>query len=171
MNNPYVFKKCIKCGEWKVACKFNFKRWKKGQYELADTCKACNKEVKKVQEFNRHVRERCKLKKEIGEITTEQYREMIRFFKNSDAYSGEYISNSSEISLDHIEPLSKNGLNEIWNIIPCSIKNNSNKQSEDLLDWYMKQRFYSRKRLNKIMEWQRYAYNKYHEQVELSFEE
>ena len=38
---------------------------------------------------------------------------------------------------------------------------NSSKQDKDLEEWYPQQDFYSKERLDKILAWQQYAYNKY----------
>ena len=38
---------------------------------------------------------------------------------------------------------------------------NSSKQDKDMEEWYQEQDFYSEERLQKIYEWQEYAYNKY----------
>ena len=41
---------------------------------------------------------------------------------------------------------------------------NSSKKDKDLLEWYKEQPFFSEERLQKIYEWQEYAYNKYHKE-------
>ena len=87
---------------------------------------------------------------------------MFEFFDWKCAYSGEYIGGNSEYrTIDHVIPLNKGGLNEIWNICPMYKPYNSSKYTNDMLEWYKQQEFYSEERLNKIYEWQEYAYNKW----------
>lgn len=50
MNTPYVFKKCTKCGEIKLATLDNFNKDKKGKYGLRSQCKIC---IKKYREDNK----------------------------------------------------------------------------------------------------------------------
>ena len=40
---------------------------------------------------------------------------------------------------------------------------NSSKKANDMLKWYMQQPFYSDERLNRIYEWEKYAFNKWGE--------
>ena len=47
MNIPYVFKKCTKCGEIKLATSDNFNKEKEGKYGLKSQCKICIKKYTK----------------------------------------------------------------------------------------------------------------------------
>ena len=97
-------------------------------------------------------------------ISKDQWYEMMEFFDWKCAYSGEYIGgkeNRCIRSIDHIIPLSKGGENEIWNCIPMHRSYNSSKFTNDMLEWYQQQEFYSEERLNKIYEWIEYAKNKW----------
>lgn len=111
--------------------------------------------------FNKNVLKRVRINNiEVkGRITSEQWYEVFNFFNNSCAYSEEELTNNK--TLDHIIPLSKGGTNEIWNVIPCSRSCNSSKQDKEFLEWYEQQEFFSEERLQKIYEWQIYAYNKW----------
>ena len=82
------------------------------------------------------------------------------FFDWKCAYSGEKLTKSNR-SLDHIVSLNKNGENEIWNLVPMLKKYNSKKYTNDMLEWYILQPFYSEERLNKIYEWIKIAEEKY----------
>ena len=44
MNIPYAFKKCSKCGEWKIANNYNFYKDKSRKWGLKSRCKKCDKE-------------------------------------------------------------------------------------------------------------------------------
>lgn len=111
--------------------------------------------------FNSHNKRRLKEEQGRG-ITKDQWIEMMEFFEWRCAYSGEYLGgNSNNRSIDHIVPLSNGGLNEIWNCVPMLKSYNSSKNTKNMLEWYMKQDFCSEERLNKIYEWQQYAFNKW----------
>lgn len=93
-------------------------------------------------------------------ITKEQWLELMDFFDWKCAYSGEKLTKSNR-SLDHIVSLNKDGENEIWNLVPMLKKYNSKKYTNDMLEWYILQPFYSEERLNKIYEWIKIAEEKY----------
>ena len=110
--------------------------------------------------FNRNSNRR-KLEKEQGSgITKEQWLEMMNFFDWKCAYSGESL-NAKNRSIDHIVPLDKDGEHEIWNCVPMLKSYNISKFTNDMLDWYVKQVYFSEDRLNKIYKWIEYAENKY----------
>ena len=77
MNIPYVFKKCTKCGEIKLATSDNFNKEKEGKYGLKSQCKIC---IKKYREKNKdktkEYREKNKEKiKEYQKEYQKKYRE------------------------------------------------------------------------------------------------
>ena len=76
-------------------------------------------------------------------------------------YSSEVLSEKGQRSIDHIKPLVKGGEHEVWNTVPMYRPYNSSKRDKDMEEWYQEQDFYSEERLQKIYEWQEYAYNKY----------
>lgn len=269
MNIPYVFKKCKKCGEWKVASEINFYKQKKGKYGLRSQCKKCyyndnkkeilernkkyyqenkkeilekqkqnkdkkneyhnkwyhrnkdkisqynkehykynkeyrkeyyenNKEyykeyykenkdeilerskeyrennkdkIKKLSKeyreknpekvFNNQNKRRSKLENQGRGITKEQWLKLNDFFKFECAYSGIQLNRDNR-SIDHIVALNNGGLNEPWNIVPMVKSYNSSKNKRiDVLNWYKEQEYFNEERLNKIIEWQKYAYNKW----------
>ena len=98
-----------------------------------------------------------------GSFTTEQWKECLLFFEGICAYSSEEFGEDlkERLSIDHIIPLDKGGSGYIWNIVPAKHKYNSSKRSEDMLQWYVKQPFYSEDRVGKIYAWQQYAYEKW----------
>lgn len=115
--------------------------------------------------FNKHCKRRLREQNQGNGINKMQWLEMMKYFNWECAYSGEYIggSNKQNIrSIDHIIPLNKDGVHEIWNIVPMDRRLNSSKNNKDLLEWYQKQPFFSEERLQKIYEWQQYAFNKWH---------
>lgn len=117
--------------------------------------------------FNCRQKRRLREQTQGNGITTNQWLECMNFFNWKCAYSDNYIGgneNQNTRSLDHIIPLAKGGENEIWNLVPMYKPYNSSKQDKDLLEWYQEQDFYSEDRLQKIYEWQEYAYNKYHKE-------
>lgn len=115
--------------------------------------------------FNSQHRRRTKKQAQGNGITTEQWRECMSFFDWKCAYSGETLTKGTR-SLDHIEPLNRGGEHEIWNLVPMVRSLNSSKSDKDMLEWYKGQSFYDPKRLQKIYEWQEYAYNKWGKDAE-----
>ena len=113
--------------------------------------------------FNGRNKRRNKKQAQGNGITTTQWIEMMNFFEWKCAYSDIYIGckNQNIRSIDHIIALDNGGLNEIWNCIPMYRPYNSSKNTKDMLEWYQQQDFYSEERLQKIYEWQEYAYNKW----------
>lgn len=112
--------------------------------------------------FNYHNKRRNKLKNQGRGTTKEQWLEMMKFFEFKCAYSGTPLKEGINRSVDHLDCIDNGGLNEIWNLVPMHMPYNSSKHnSEDMLDWYKKQPFFSEERLNKIYEWVEYAWNKW----------
>ena len=46
---------------------------------------------------------------------------------------------------------------------------NSSKKDKDIREWYTAQDFYSKEKLDKILAWQQYAYNKWSNTKELEY--
>ena len=115
--------------------------------------------------FNRHNKRRSKLENQGRGITKEQYIECNNWFDWKCAYSGEKMKNDKSThgrTIDHIIALDNKGLNEPWNIVPMRKGYNSSKFNRiNSLDWYIEQEYFDIDRLNKIVEWQIYAYEKW----------
>ena len=90
---------------------------------------------------------------------------MFNFFQWNCAYSGEYIGGDNKDkkrTIDHILALDNGGLNEPWNCIPMVKSYNSSKRNRvDSMNWYLEQEYFDIERLNRIVEWQIYAYEKW----------
>ena len=117
--------------------------------------------------FNSNYRRRIKEQNQGDGINKDQWLEMMEYFGFRCAYSGKYIGgkeNQNIRSIDHIKPLNKGGKHEVWNCVPMDRGLNSSKQDKDMEEWYQEQDFYSEERLQKIYEWQEYAYNKWHKE-------
>ena len=110
--------------------------------------------------FNKCQKRRLREENQGNGITKEQWLEMMNFFEWKCAYSGITLTNDTR-SLDHIIAISKGGLNEIWNMCPMLKSYNSSKNTSDMLEWYIKQSYFSEERLNKIYEWIEYAKKKW----------
>lgn len=115
--------------------------------------------------FNKCSERRNKLEKQGRGITKEQWNECNNWFDWKCAYSGENLKKSKDTygrTLDHIIALDNRGLNEPWNIIPMRKGYNASKRNRiDTLTWYKEQEYFDIDRLNKIVEWQIYAYEKW----------
>ena len=115
-----------------------------------------------VSAFNSRSKRRIREQTQGNGITTNQWLEMMYYFDWKCAYSGEYIGGKGEHrTIDHIIPLVNDGKNEVWNIVPMYDSYNFSKHDKDMLTWYKEQTFFSEERLNKIYEWQEYAFNKW----------
>ena len=110
--------------------------------------------------FNSSCKRRTKEQNQGNGITKYQWLEMMKYFEFRCAYSGEVLNENTR-SIDHIEPLNQGGEHEIWNVVPMYRSYNLSKHDKDMLQWYKEQPYYSEERLQKIYEWQEYAYNKY----------
>lgn len=104
-------------------------------------------------------KQKRRMRENRGEITNEQWLEMMIFFDWKCAYSGECLG--KERTVDHIIPLSKGERNEIYNCVPMKYIYNCNKYNKSMIEWYSKQNFFSKERLDKIHAWQKYAYEKW----------
>lgn len=89
-------------------------------------------------------------------IETEQ--EILKeWFNNVCVYSGVKLTKDT-LNWDHIIPLSKGGINELWNLVPCYDKYNFSKNNREPLTWYQAQEYYSTDRLEYIIYYQKVMY-------------
>lgn len=79
------------------------------------------------------------------------------WFLNTCAYSGIKLTNDI-LNWDHIIPLAKNGVNEIWNLVPSYCKYNQNKNAKEPYKWYKEQKYYDEDRLEYIIYYQKVMY-------------
>lgn len=180
MGCIYLCKKCSKCGRVlpyiafnrkldrrRSECKLcqktsNHKYYENNKRRVSEKQKEYLKSESGILTQFKHASKRREIMNSYGEITKDQWLEMMNFFDWKCAYSGEYLGGNKESrSVDHIIPLLKGGEHCIWNLIPMRRNYNASKQDKNMIEWYKQQTFYSVERLNKIYLWQGYAYNKY----------
>lgn len=82
---------------------------------------------------------------------------LIEWFLNTCAYSGIEITDKT-INWDHIIPLKKNGVNEIWNLVPSYNSYNKSKGAKEPYKWYQEQEYYDEERLEYIIYYQKVMY-------------
>lgn len=115
--------------------------------------------------FNKRNKRRSKLENQGRGINKEQWNECRNWFDWKCAYSGEKLQKNKSTygrTLDHIVALDNKGLNEPWNVVPMRKGYNASKRNRiDTLTWYKEQEYFDIDRLNKIVEWQIYAYEKW----------
>ena len=115
--------------------------------------------------FNIRNKRRSKEENQGRGINELQWNECYKWFNWKCAYSGEKLQKNKSTygrTLDHIVALDNGGLNEHWNIVPMRKGYNSSKQDRiDSMTWYLEQEYFDIERLNKIIEWQIYAYEKW----------
>lgn len=92
---------------------------------------------------------------EKAEITLEDWKQCLVFFRGSCAYCGRAASRSVKLSKDHVVAMVQGGLTTKYNIVPACISCNSSKQGDNLEKWYYGQRCFSDERLCRIYEWHR----------------
>ena len=174
---------CIQCGrELPVSCFYISRNNKSG---LTPLCKECDntknkqwrdqhkererlrkrewREKNREKERALNQKRRAKKKGNGGFFTDEQWNDCLMFFGERCAYSNEEFdnTNSNKVSIDHIIPLNNGGTSFIWNLVPACNKYNGSKNAANMEEWYKKQPFFLEERLQKIYEWQEYAYNKW----------
>lgn len=116
----------------------------------------------KKEQYIKRANDRRSFLKNSGSYTAKQFKEMLNFFNYECAYSGEKISNDlSNMHREHVIPVSKGGVNFIWNIVPSVPRVNLSKNNKDMEAWYRQQTYFSEERLAKIYEWQKFAYEEY----------
>ena len=152
--------------QWREDNKDKIKQWREvSKDKRREYCKQYNATPQgQAVRFNSYCKRRSKEQNQGTGINKMQWLEMMKYFDWKCAYSGEYIGgkeNQNIRSIDHIKPLNRGGDHEIWNLVPMERSLNCSKRDKDLLEWYQEQDFYSEERLQKIYEWQEYAYNKY----------
>lgn len=100
---------------------------------------------------NKHKRKSL-LKQVEATLTTLQWNECKDYFNNKCCYCGK----EDELTQEHFVPLSKGGEYTKNNIIPCCSICNSSKCDKDFFEWYPKQKFYNKKRKQKILKYLNY---------------
>jgi 5-methylcytosine-specific restriction endonuclease McrA len=90
---------------------------------------------------------------EIAEYSIEQWREALVFFGGCCAYCGRPQSRRIKLTKDHIKPVSQGGKTTKGNIIPACTRCNSSKSNQNIDDWYPKQPFYNKARMEAIYKW------------------
>jgi hypothetical protein len=98
-----------------------------------------------------HHKRRVLLNNSEGDFSKDELQLLLDFFDNKCAYTGEPLE--LHYHLDHIVPISKNGTNYIWNIVPSNAMPNCSKGTRDMEEWFRKQEYFSEERLQKIYEW------------------
>ena len=64
-----------------------------------------------------------------------------------------YCRNKRATTVDHRKPRSKGGSDLRSNLVPCCVECNKSKGSENFLEWYTRQEFYSKVAHELIDEW------------------
>ena len=149
-----------KSKQYKEEHKEEMKQWREEHKEELKEYGKQYRENNPNKVFNNSNKRRKREENQGNGVTKEQWFEMFEFFNWECAYSGVQLDKDNR-SVDHIIPLAEGGLNEIWNCVPMLRNYNTSKHANDMLEWYIKQEFYSEERLQKIYEWVEYAYNKW----------
>ena len=84
----------------------------------------------------------------ISDLTTKEWDNIQTYFDFKCAYCGK---GSVQLTQDHVIPLSKGGNYTKSNIIPACRTCNAKKNNKLIDEWYSKQKFYSKNREEKII--------------------
>ena len=76
MNIPYVFKRCSRCGSWKVVSTKNFYKIERGKFKLDSWCKDCKREYGKYYTAKNKITSKREAKNRC--LTDEERRKLIR---------------------------------------------------------------------------------------------
>ena len=68
-------------------------------------------------------------------------------------YECAYCGSEKNLTMDHVVPRSKGGVDFTKNVVCCCHDCNQSKSHTPWEDWYFSQEFFSMKRYNKINEW------------------
>lgn len=81
-----------------------------------------------------------------GKCTGDDWQDALDFFENSCAYCGV----TEKLYQDHVVTISKEGKNNISNIVPACLRCNSSKHNKDMEVWYRTREYFSESRLKDI---------------------
>lgn len=101
-----------------------------------------------------------------GSFTTEDWLEAVAYFGNACAYCGAIVP----LTMDHIIPISKFGMNYKYNIVPACPHCNSSKSDRDIVAWFKAQPFYTEEKLLKIHAWHEKCKAEFEREVNKSYE-
>ena len=79
--------------------------------------------------------------------TIEELQMIFDYFNNSCAYCND---NQSDLTIDHVIPISKSGFDSIQNIVPACRKCNLSKSSKNMETWFRSKSFFTEESLEKI---------------------
>jgi len=110
--------------------------------------------------------ERCKYhasKHRNHDITIKEWQSCLKYFNYQCAYCGMTLNEHKTKYKEqlHKEHVDDNGYNDIRNCVPGCKTCNSRKHESNLEEWYLKQKFFSEERLQKIILWTTNEYKEY----------
>lgn len=85
----------------------------------------------------------------IGTYTIEQWNKSLDYFNHACAYCG----TTTDLTIEHIIPVSKGGTHYIYNLIPACSACNYSKNDRDIMVWYPSRPSYTEARLLRIHTW------------------
>lgn len=125
---------CYKCDTVYERTAENFYRDSGREDGFKPYCKGCTDLMK----FNRDAS---------GEIGSNEWQKTLEKWDYECAYCG----GNTDIGKDHVVPVSKDGENNVINVVPACQSCNSSKNTRNVIEWYREQPFYDKKRELEIM--------------------
>ena len=154
-------KVCSVCGLEKKLTEFPKNgRDKEGAVRYRADCKECYNISRKINK-KRLFKFLNNIKHRTGEedgYSFEDWKDAVLYFRGKCAYCGRPQSRNNILTKDHIVPVSKGGKTVRENIVPSCVRCNSSKSDSDFEEWYVKQKFYSDDRKDKIIRWRISSY-------------
>lgn len=147
---------CIKCEQVKPTSEFPRQDLSYGSF-----CKECKREYDRAYQKQRYTvdkeyRERTinktaqsqakRHRNACGSYTYDEWQNVLEEFNHECAYCGA----TGSLTVDHIIPLSRGGLNEIQNLVPACKSCNTSKGIKDAIEWYSSRPFYDQARADRI---------------------
>lgn len=131
--------KCASDIAYHESIKSRSREYHRRRYESDDAFRARRKLASKNRDHSRRSAE--------GSFTHEEWIRTCAVFDNCCAYCGA----DSKLTIEHVIPLSKGGTNYISNVIPACATCNSSKNATDVVEWYTRQHYYNKSKLDKIL--------------------
>ena len=111
MNIPYVFKRCTKCGEIKLATTEYFSKAKRGKFGLESQCKVCKQEYSKQwrRDNKEHCQEYCKQWRQDNKEHFQEYHKEYckQWYQDNKEHKLEYCKQWYQDNKEHYQEYNK----------------------------------------------------------------
>jgi 5-methylcytosine-specific restriction endonuclease McrA len=120
------------------------------KYHMSYCSNECYYEVIGKKKQERIEKEKDKIRWQNEFIDYKDWMNCMEHFNHSCAYCGD---NRAELQRDHFISKIRQGVNGKGNIVPACPNCNKSKHDENVLSWYKRQSFFSKRKFNKILKY------------------